>query len=178
MIGSYYYAAPYGIYLHGNWLSAEREQVLVDFFKWVVQYPGVIFATPSQIIAWMQKPCRHQDIGSTLPEFNVVRPPTVASPEVCDGIDNNLNDEIDEGLVNYCPFEFWSFSTCAECPSTYPSITNVPPGRDTRVWYLNPLAFAGIGAGGGVFIALVAALGCFIHKRRYVIFINDFLMIV
>eukprot|EP00833_Pecoramyces_ruminatium_P017159 jgi/Orpsp1_1/1191191/evm.model.d7180000084055.1 len=49
--------------------------------------------------------------------------------EICDGIDNTGDGNIDEGLVESCGIGNSYFSTCFGCPTTEPSIDNPTPAR-------------------------------------------------
>jgi hypothetical protein len=114
--------SPFGIFLHGAWLLEDptRIQVLADFFSYAASKQGVFFVTNKQLISWMQNPT---DIASTQTKFACQTPlPPLPTPEVCDGIDNDLNGLVDDGVSQRCSYSSGYFDTCGSCYLNLPSV--------------------------------------------------------
>lgn len=68
--------APFGVYIHAAWVIQDntRAETLKTFIRWVATQPGVVFATPSQVVAWMKSPVRLSQVqtfrGSVFPLFH------------------------------------------------------------------------------------------------------------
>jgi len=128
------------MWLHYTWISTPtRVQILKDFYAFLSNYPNVFFATPKQVLAWMKNPVPASQVH-LMPEFACpsLRPAT-ASPEVCNGIDDDLNGIVDDGTgaPNFCMFTEGSFYSCTSCPRGYPALSGVIPLEPGWTGYAN-----------------------------------------
>jgi len=118
------------MWLHYTWISTPtRVQILKDFYTFLTNYTNVFFATPKQVLAWMKNPVPASQIY-LMPEFACPElNPATATPEVCNGIDDDLNGLVDDGTgtPNFCSFDEGSFHSCAPCPRGYPALSGVIP---------------------------------------------------
>ncbi|KND04477.1 uncharacterized protein SPPG_00204 [Spizellomyces punctatus DAOM BR117] len=133
---------PFGLYQHlaqlvawGPEVEVKKVQLLKDFVAWTQkEFKDVWYVTNQQLISWIQKPVPADQMRTFLP----CRPPAVdkANKEICDGIDNDGDGIIDNGVVETCQVtEEVSFQSCYGCPTLVPNITQpVPPqkGNATR----------------------------------------------
>ncbi|EGF78635.1 hypothetical protein BATDEDRAFT_90388 [Batrachochytrium dendrobatidis JAM81] len=129
---------PLGIYLHAavavtqpNYITGVRM-----FMDWIRSsgHNDVYWVSNQQLLAWMQNPT---DIAGSVtnPALDCLMPAVNPSnAEVCDGIDNNGNGQIDEGLTESCyyPALQASFTSCFGCPTTIPNVTNPVPFTGPR----------------------------------------------
>ncbi|KAI9188969.1 hypothetical protein H9P43_000391 [Blastocladiella emersonii ATCC 22665] len=119
--------APFGIYLHSAYLMADptRTTILHDFFAEIAPLTDVRFVTNDQLLTWLRNPVPLANMTAKC------KPPAPASPtatEVCDGLDNNGNGVVDEGVTKTCQFGTSNFATCKICPIRVPSLDeSVPP---------------------------------------------------
>jgi len=132
--------SPFGMWLHYTWISTPtRIQILKNFYAFLSNYSNVYFSTPNQVLAWMKNPVPASQLH-TLPEFACpsLRPLT-PSPEVCNGIDDDLNGLVDDGTgaPNYCPYVEGSFYTCEQCSRAYPGLSGVIPPEPGWSGYAN-----------------------------------------
>ncbi|KAJ3411688.1 hypothetical protein HDV05_001849, partial [Chytridiales sp. JEL 0842] len=117
--------APFGVWLHAAWLMIDpgRLGVLNTFLKWAREVGGddVWFVTPGQLVEWMKNPV-HVDQMASHPAFQCKRGPTVVTGREakCDGLDDNGDGQIDEGLKKRCTVESYWFETCFLCPTGEP----------------------------------------------------------
>ena len=111
--------APFGIHLHGQWvMDNDHLEGLKDFLDWVGA-KNAWFVTVSKLIEWMQFPVADANAGKI---FTCPKAP-LKGPEICDGLDNDENGEIDENLVLACSYPQGRFRTCAAaCPAKYPTL--------------------------------------------------------
>ncbi|KAI9178851.1 hypothetical protein H9P43_005513 [Blastocladiella emersonii ATCC 22665] len=119
--------APFGVYLHSAYLLADPARVTVvnEFLAEIMDTDGVHFVTNAQLLAWLRNPVPLADMDSACPAEPAGSP---ATPEVCDGIDNNGNGVADEGLTQSCQFGTVNFATCKSCPARAPTVDEpVPP---------------------------------------------------
>ena len=134
---------PFGLYQHaaqlpgGAYLTqypdaeVKKMQVLTDFVKWIIDtYPDAWFVTNQQLLDWMKSPVPVEKMGAFLPCY---LPATDKSnPEVCDGIDNDGDGTIDNGLLETCQFPSNSLKTCFGCPASIPSPGTPVPARSSN----------------------------------------------
>ncbi|KAI9093754.1 hypothetical protein DFS34DRAFT_256812 [Phlyctochytrium arcticum] len=130
---------PFGLYQHlaqlvawGPEVQIKKVQLLKDFVAWTrTEFKDVWYVTNQQLISWITKPV---PVDQMLNAFPCRAPATDPSnPEICDGIDNNGDGQIDNGLVDQCQITMdASFPSCFGCPSLVPNITQpVPPQKGT-----------------------------------------------
>jgi len=103
-----------------------------DFIKWAIGKKDVYFVTYSQLIEYMKNPVKASDLSGH-PAISCDKFSTVVvdnDTEICDGVDNNGDGNIDEGLIESCNFSTAFFNTCFGCPSSIPSIENPVPARN------------------------------------------------
>jgi hypothetical protein len=105
-----------------------------DLIEYMQSFPDVWFVTNQQLISWVQDPVPVSKMGAKFP-CNLP-PQDPKNVEVCDGIDNNGDGKVDEGLVQDCqPDSMTSFSSCFGCPVSTPTLSNpvpaVPGGSKT-----------------------------------------------
>ncbi|ORX44366.1 hypothetical protein BCR36DRAFT_586224 [Piromyces finnis] len=102
-----------------------------NFIKWALSQKDVYFVTYSQLIEYMKNPVKASELSGhpaiSCSKFNTY---TVNGNEICDGIDNNSDGNIDEGLVENCGIGNTYFSTCFGCPTSEPSVDNPSPSRN------------------------------------------------
>jgi hypothetical protein len=121
------------VYLHA---TATNAPAINEFIKWTLEnHPDVYWISNQKLLEWMKNPTNIQDSLKN-PALDCLMPATDPSNiEICDGIDNNRNGEIDEGLVANCQFPESGnyFSTCFGCPRAGPNYTDPAPlGPDSR----------------------------------------------
>ncbi|KAG1088860.1 hypothetical protein G6F42_020146 [Rhizopus arrhizus] len=51
----------------------------------------------------------------------------VIAKEICNGLDDDNNANVDDGLLNSCNFGTTTFNTCFNCPSTAPTLDTPKP---------------------------------------------------
>ncbi|KAI7868079.1 hypothetical protein BDF14DRAFT_1796138 [Spinellus fusiger] len=124
---------PFGIYVHPTHMistipGGPNHQVLQDtmlsFIKSIAQRPDVWFVTNQQLLQWMKNPVKASEFGQQ--PYMQCQQPVIAN-EICNGLDDNHNQQVDEGLVNSCNFGTSFFKTCYNCPNTAPSLDNPTP---------------------------------------------------
>ncbi|KAJ3197155.1 hypothetical protein HK101_005672 [Irineochytrium annulatum] len=128
---------PFGLYQHVAqyiaWpadVNAEKTKKIIEFVKWTQTFPGVWYVTNTQLLDWIKNPV-------PLHRFSIPCEAPLVSPsqkEICDGIDNNGDGTIDEGVVLQCSYHDTVFQSCYACPSSPPSltapITGMPAGSN------------------------------------------------
>ncbi|KAJ3048636.1 hypothetical protein HK097_010365 [Rhizophlyctis rosea] len=136
------YRTPMGLWLHAAWFlqdeKNDRVALLNDFIKWTREYTNnkVWYITSSQLLDWMKNPTGLDriltDATFSCPQSG---PPT---PEKCNGIDDNADGRVDEGLKRTCNLGNYYTETCFACPSKLPtpsdpvpSDPNPPPDTNT-----------------------------------------------
>ena len=130
---------PFGIYLHAAVGVTLTDHVagLLQFQRNIAKYQDVYWISNQKLLNWMVNPT---DTAGALKSdaLSCKMPATDPSNiEICDGIDNNGNGQVDEGLVTQCAFPSSqsSFSTCFGCPTVYPNVSQpVPPAAGNRVF--------------------------------------------
>ncbi|KAI8908679.1 hypothetical protein DFJ77DRAFT_472935 [Powellomyces hirtus] len=140
---------PLGIYLHAatQVTLPARLEGFTRFLKWTQDnhYEEVYWVNNQQLLSWMLNPTDlptskgSPTLGCNLPAKDT------SNPEICDGIDNKGDGQIDVGLVENCAFPpLTYFSTCYGCPSKVPNVTEAVP---TRAGNRALVPAAGCGAG-------------------------------
>lgn len=113
--------SPYGIYMHGTWFQPGRTDIFLRFFKEAVSNHNVVYATPSQIIAWMKNP-GNMEHTRKMPEFKCQSPPPPpSSGEV---------SYCSKGALSVCSYVEGPFISCNQCPVKMPGTSgtrNEPP---------------------------------------------------
>ncbi|KNC97668.1 uncharacterized protein SPPG_07135 [Spizellomyces punctatus DAOM BR117] len=134
---------PFGMYIHAATQLSQPQRLgaFIEFIQWVKNtYPDdVYFVNNQQLLSWMLNPTdiatskNSPTLGCNLPAQSP------SSPEVCDGLDNKGNGQVDAGLVENCAFPPNTyFSTCFGCPTKIPNITEaVPPRTQNRAFIPN-----------------------------------------
>ncbi|KAI9321905.1 hypothetical protein BX666DRAFT_1851080 [Dichotomocladium elegans] len=123
---------PFGIYIHPTHLTGypglpdpnPKLYGLVSFIQSIAKRPNVWFVTNQQLLQWMKNPVK----ASELKNQNYLKcQQPVISKDICNGLDDNGNNQIDEDLLNSCNFGTTTFKTCFNCPSTAPTLDNPTP---------------------------------------------------
>jgi peptidoglycan/xylan/chitin deacetylase (PgdA/CDA1 family) len=105
--------SPMGIYLHGTWLNPDRVEQLQRFLDYANSFPNVVFATPTQIIRWMQNPI---PVSQALNEAYMQCPiQPYSSRDTTVSCSSSANDP------QNCLFDQGNVRTCTPCPLAYPS---------------------------------------------------------
>ena len=147
--------APYGIWLHPAFLMGDPTRVedLNRFISYANAQQDVHFVTVTEALAWMQDPVKAASYApaSCLPvqpcsvlcttEMNschdqylliyVWQRTLQVSETLCDGLDDNGNGLIDEGLVTLCAYPSGTFHVCGACPTTIPTFSQPFPAKST-----------------------------------------------
>ncbi|KAI9006228.1 hypothetical protein BC832DRAFT_526221, partial [Gaertneriomyces semiglobifer] len=122
---------PMGLWLHVAWFmqdeNADRLALLNDFIAWTRVYTNnqVYYVTGSQLIEYMRNPVSLQDMQTS----NIFEcpDPTYSTVEVCNGLDDDGNGLVDEGVLNRCNLGSYFTDTCFRCPTERPSPMNPVP---------------------------------------------------
>ncbi|KAI9190585.1 uncharacterized protein BJ171DRAFT_563758 [Polychytrium aggregatum] len=125
---------PMGLFLHATpalpTIEPQRLTAYMQFISWTQStYPDVYWVTNQQLLAWMRNPTDTQGsltnpaLGCTI----AARDPSNA--EVCDGVDNKGDGNIDIGLTESCSYMDQNayFSSCFGCPSKAPNVSDPNP---------------------------------------------------
>ncbi|CAG8545704.1 6866_t:CDS:2 [Paraglomus occultum] len=126
--------APFGLYLHAAQLVPQPDRPdpgpqitqYNRFLEYALSQPNVYAVTYSQVLAWMKNPVPVSQLKNH-PAFKCDVPKL--GTEICNGLDDNGNGNIDEGLKQQCNLPTASFSTCYNCPNDIPSPGNPTPKR-------------------------------------------------
>lgn len=133
---------PFGLFLHPAHLNeipgvplapgatdpAKNLAMLEEFLDWAVAQPDTWFVTSQQLLEWMKNPVPADQLKDFAP-FSCQVPKI--GKEICNGLDDDGNGQVDEGLVQNCNFNTVVWNTCYGCPSENPSLANpVPKGGD------------------------------------------------
>ncbi|KAJ3106520.1 hypothetical protein HDU97_006113 [Phlyctochytrium planicorne] len=117
---------PFGLYQHvAQYLAWPKDvqerktKLMTEFVQWTQTFKNVWYVTNTQLLNWVKNPKPVNDVGDMFACFT-----SSSKEEVCDGVDNNGNGQIDEGLVSTCSYGNVNFQTCFGCPDRSPSIYN------------------------------------------------------
>jgi hypothetical protein len=121
-----------GIYLHPVQLSeipgrpdpTPSIKMLKEFLDWALAQPNVWFITNQQLIKWMKNPVPADQLKDYEP-FKCQEPNV--GKEICNGLDDNKNGQVDEGLRESCNFNVAVWNTCYGCPKVEPTLDNPVP---------------------------------------------------
>ncbi|KAI9471047.1 MAG: hypothetical protein EXX96DRAFT_466315, partial [Benjaminiella poitrasii] len=123
---------PFGIYVHPTHLTgypglpdpAPKLDALVSFIKSLSEKPDVWFVTNSQLLQWMKNPVKSSELGKQ--DYMRCELPVIAK-EICNGLDDDNNNNVDDNLLNSCNFGTTTFNTCFNCPNTTPTLDSPKP---------------------------------------------------
>ncbi|KAI8880236.1 hypothetical protein K501DRAFT_287004 [Backusella circina FSU 941] len=123
---------PFGIYVHPTHLTsypglADPKDMLngvIDFIHSMGKKQDVWFVTNQQLLQWMKNPVKASELGKQ--DYMQCNEPVIPK-EICNGLDDDHNGSIDDGLVNSCNFGTTSMNTCFNCPSGAPTLNNPTP---------------------------------------------------
>ncbi|KAJ3162792.1 hypothetical protein HDU86_003766 [Geranomyces michiganensis] len=135
---------PFGLWLHPAWFLddpvKDRIDFLTEFYAWVKNYTNnqTWFVTATQLIEWTRNPIGLDQPDALAEMFSCPWTDPVkafnASPsavEVCNGVDDNLNGRVDEGVLLSCDLGAYFSETCFYCPKHEPNATDpVPEPKD------------------------------------------------
>ncbi|KAJ3038303.1 hypothetical protein HDV00_000814 [Rhizophlyctis rosea] len=129
---------PFGLYQHlaqyvawnAQYPNDEKakQKLLLDFITWTqTQFKDVWYVTNTQLLNWIKKPVPVDQMLNFLP----CNPPPVdkSNVEICDGIDNDGDGIVDNGLMQSCQItDQANTNSCFGCPTLVPNVSNpVPP---------------------------------------------------
>ncbi|KAL1919824.1 uncharacterized protein VTP21DRAFT_1755 [Calcarisporiella thermophila] len=125
---------PFGIYVHPVHLTAGAEprdtaplvNMLTQFLEWAMGQPDVWMVNNQQLLEWMRNPVPKDQLASQ-PYMKCDVPKL--GKEICNGLDDNGDGQIDEGVVESCSFPTGTFRTCYGCPGQYPTLEQPLPPR-------------------------------------------------
>ncbi|KAI7858219.1 hypothetical protein BDC45DRAFT_457887 [Circinella umbellata] len=114
---------PFGIYIHPTHLtnypglpdSKPKLDGLISFIQSIANKQDVWFVTNQQLLQWMKNPVKASELKNQ--KYLECQQPVI-NKEICNGLDDNDNGQIDEGLTHDCNFGTTTFKTCFNCPST------------------------------------------------------------
>ncbi|KAJ3279658.1 hypothetical protein HK104_001263 [Borealophlyctis nickersoniae] len=126
---------PFGIYQHlaqyiawGPDVQQKKIALLTEFITWTQNsFKDVWYVTNQDLIRWIQNPVT----ADKMLEFLPCNMPATAkgNTEICDGIDNDGDGIVDNGVVESCQITPQANTmSCFGCPRAVPNITQpVPP---------------------------------------------------
>lgn len=129
---------PFGLYLHPVQLASDIPgrpdpkpsiQMIEDFLDWALKQPDTWFVTSQQLLEWMKNPVPADQLKD-YPPFSCQAPKI--GREICNGLDDDGNGTIDDGLKETCNFNTEVWSTCYGCPNAIPSLSNPVPDGGSR----------------------------------------------
>ncbi|CAJ0906172.1 93_t:CDS:2, partial [Entrophospora sp. SA101] len=137
---------PFGLYLHPVQYSIESIapgipdptptlNIMKDFLDWAIKQPDVWFVTNQQLIEYMKNPVPADQL-KTYEAFQCKQ--ATVGKEICNGMDDNGDKQIDEGLTLNCNFNTEVFNTCYGCPKTLPSLDTPVPDSTTNLRFRVP----------------------------------------
>ncbi|KAG2227562.1 hypothetical protein INT45_002247 [Circinella minor] len=112
---------------------------LMSFIQSIANKQDVWFVTNQQLLQWMKNPVKVSELKNQ--NYLQCQQP-ILNKEICNGLDDNNNGYIDEGLTNDCHFETNTFKTCFNCPSTTSldySLPNTSSIQNNTLGYRYPL---------------------------------------
>ncbi|CAO3611433.1 unnamed protein product [Mucor hiemalis] len=123
---------PFGIYVHPTHLTTytglpdpkDQFDATISFIKSLSAKPDVWFVTNQQLLQWMKNPVKSSELGAQ--DYMQCKQPVIPK-EICNGLDDDHNGIIDDGLVNSCNFGTTSTKTCFNCPGVAPTLDNPTP---------------------------------------------------
>lgn len=72
-------------------------EALLKFIKEISTKPNVWFVTNQQLLQWVKNPVKASELGAQ--DYMQCKQPVIAK-EICNGLDDDHNGNIDDGLVN------------------------------------------------------------------------------
>ncbi|KAI9276941.1 hypothetical protein BDA99DRAFT_584269 [Phascolomyces articulosus] len=128
---------PFGIYIHPTHLTAypglpdpkPKLDGLISFIKSIASKQDVWFVTNQQLLQWMKNPVKVSELKDQ--DYLKCQQPVI-NKEICNGLDDNGNGQIDEELTNNCNFGATTFKTCFNCPGTAPTLDNPTPASSVQ----------------------------------------------
>ncbi|KAI8391802.1 uncharacterized protein BYT42DRAFT_209423 [Radiomyces spectabilis] len=128
---------PFGIYVHPTHLTgypglddpAPKLNGLVNFIKSLADKPDVWFVTNQQLLQWMMNPVKASELAKQ--DYMKCQQPVIAK-EICNGLDDDNNGQIDDNLYNSCNFGTTTFKTCFNCPGSAPTLDNPTPASSVQ----------------------------------------------
>ncbi|OBZ88617.1 hypothetical protein A0J61_03333 [Choanephora cucurbitarum] len=123
---------PFGIYVHPTHLTGypglpdPKPQLdgLISLIKTLSEKPDVWFVTNQQLLQWMKSPVKSSELGRQ--DYMKCEQPVISS-EICNGLDDDNNGNVDDRLLNSCNFGTTTFNTCFNCPNTAPTLDTPRP---------------------------------------------------
>ena len=97
---------------------------MISFIKSLSDKQDVWFVTNQQLLQWMKIPVKASELNNQ--SYLKCQQPII-NKEICNGLDDNGNGQMDEGLTNDCNFGTTTFKTCFNCPSTAPTVDHPIP---------------------------------------------------
>lgn len=128
---------PFGIYVHPTHLTgylgspdpAPKLDGLVSLIKELSEKPDVWFVTNQQLLQWMKNPVKASELGKQ--DYMRCEQPVIAK-EICNGLDDDNNQNVDDGLLNSCNFGTTTFNTCFNCPGSAPTLNMPTPATSAQ----------------------------------------------
>jgi hypothetical protein len=123
-------------------------QGTIDFIQSIASKPNVWFVTNQQLLQYMKNPVKASELGKQ--DYMQCKQPVIPK-EICNGLDDDHNGTIDDGLINRyvcvcvclsdtfelisvfllyysCNFGTTSMKTCFNCPTPASSAQNGSAG--------------------------------------------------
>lgn len=128
--------SPLIVALHLANMDSSMLAALQDFFAYAAAQPNVYYATMTEVLNWVANPKAAPTIsaaggmpGCLAYKQTMASHVTRATETICDGLDDDGDGEVDEGLTSECAFPdtalgWISFDSCTPCPAVYD--INVP----------------------------------------------------
>ncbi|KAI8082876.1 uncharacterized protein BX664DRAFT_339310 [Halteromyces radiatus] len=128
---------PFGIYVHPTHLSSypglpDPKPLLdgvVNLIKTVSEKKDVWVVSNQQLLQYMKNPVKSSELGNQ-PYMKCEQP--VIPNEICNGLDDDNNGNMDDNLLNNCNFGTSNFKTCFNCPSGAPTVSSPTPSSSTQ----------------------------------------------